>query len=253
MAKQKEVFIAFDKEDSALLKELEKHLRPLETQGLITVWDATKIVGGMDWRQAINQHMGAADIVLLLVSANFMASDEAIELAKQAIEKGRRQNVRVIPVLVQQVDWTYSIFGNLSPLPANGRPVASWKDRNEAYLDVVQGIRQIVSDLDALVEGNAASATSAGDNSSGGASTEPPSLKPPTGLTPFRRHVLEEKLKERQGTWKRKNARKQRIQQELDIENDPTRIFRYEEQIKQENEELAQLESEIGQIEQQLQ
>ncbi len=135
----------------------------------------------------------------------------------------------------------------------HGKPVATWKDRNAAFLNVVQGIRRIVLDLDASVENNVVSAaTSADNNSSRGASHEPYAPKPPTNLTPFRRHVLEEKLKELQGTGKRRNARKQRIQQTLDFEDDPTRIIRYEEQIKQENEELAQLESEIEQIEQQL-
>ena len=80
-----EVFIAFDKEDVALLRELKNHLKPLETQGLITVWDASHIIGGTEWKQAITTHLNTASIILLLVSANFMASDEAYDLAKQAM------------------------------------------------------------------------------------------------------------------------------------------------------------------------
>ncbi len=252
MAKQIEVFLAFDKEDGALLKELEKHLKSLEMEGLITVWNASKIIGGMDWQQEINKHLSTASIILLLVSANFMASDEAFGLARQALEKSERQDVRVIPVLLQEVDWTYSIFGGLAPLPANGKPVASWKDRNAAYLDVVKGIRQIVTNLLASAMNNGRSSTVPVDSDS---HKEPsaPAPKPPTTLTPFRRHVLEEKLKELQRTWESRNKKKQYIQQALDIESDPTHLFRYEQQIKQENEELAQLESEIEQIEQQLQ
>src|SRR5437870_2676197 len=108
MAKQKEVFTAFDKEDNALLKELEKHLRSLEMEGLITVWNASKIIGGMDWQQEVNKHLSTASIILLLVSANFMASDEAFGLARQALEKSKQQNVRVVPVLLQEVDWRYT-------------------------------------------------------------------------------------------------------------------------------------------------
>ena len=251
MAKQIEVFIAFDKEDVALLRELEKHLKPLETQNLITVWDASKIVGGMDWRQEVNKHLASAAVILLLVSANFMASDEAFGLARQALEKGKQQNVPVIPVLLQEVDWTYSIFGGLAPLPANGRPVATWKDRNAAFLNVVTGIRQIVTALNASAESNEPSSSVHSAESSGGKESAAP--KPPTNLTPFRRHVLEEKLKELQRTWQQRNDRKQYIQQALDIESDPTHVFRYKQQIRQENEELVQLENEIGQIEQQLQ
>ncbi len=211
MAKQIEVFIAFDKEDGALLRELEKHLKPLETQELITVWNASKIVGGMDWQQEVNKHLA----------------------------------------LLQEVDWTYSIFGGLAPLPANGRPVATWKDRNAAFLNVVTGIRQIVTTLNASAESNEPSSSVHSAESSGGKESAAP--KPPTNLTPFRRHVLEEKLKELQRTWQQRNDRKQYIQQALDIESDPTHVFRYKQQIRQENEELVQLENEIGQIEQQLQ
>jgi TIR domain len=252
MAKQIEVFIAFDKEDGALLKELEKHLKSLEMEGLITVWNASKIIGGMDWQQEIEKHLELASIVLLLVSANFMASDEAFGLAKQALERSKRQDVRVIPVLLQEVDWTYSIFGGLAPLPANGKPVASWKDRNAAFLDVVKGIRQIVTSLPVSAGNDTISSTALADSDTyKGLLT--PAPKSSATLTPFRRHVLEEKLKELHRTWERRNNKKQYIQQALDIESDPTHIFRYEQQIKQENEELARLESEIEQIEQQLQ
>src|SRR5436305_14089895 len=98
----------------------------------------------------------------------------------------KRQNVRVIPVLLQEVDWTYSIFGGLAPLPDNGRPVASWKDRNAAFLNVVKGIRQIVTNLAASAGSDVVSSSALTNNAS---HEDPPAPAPksPTNLTPFRR------------------------------------------------------------------
>jgi nucleoside phosphorylase len=144
-----EVFIVFDKEDVTLLRELKNHLKPLETQGIITVWDATQIVGGTDWKQAISNHLKTASIILLLVSANFMASPEAYNLAKQAVAKNARPKVYVVPVLLHAVDWEYSYLGTLAPLPMDRKPISSWSNRNAAYLDIVKGIRGIVAELKA--------------------------------------------------------------------------------------------------------
>src|SRR5438034_471476 len=160
-----EAFIAFDKEDAALLSELKNHLRPLETQGLITVWDASQIIGGTEWKQVINNHLKTASIILLLVSANFMASNEAYDLAKQAVAKNAPPKVYVVPVLLHEVDWEYSDFGTLAPLPANRQPIGSWPNRNAAYLDVVKGIRGIVATLKASSASDQPSSLISGTNS----------------------------------------------------------------------------------------
>jgi nucleoside phosphorylase len=139
-----EVFIAFDKEDGIFLRELKKHLKPLEMQGLIIVWDVSKIIGGTDRKQAIDEHLKTASIILLLVSANFIAAPEANTLTKQAIAKKAYSRVYIVPVLLSEVAWEYSDFGEFAPLPSNKKPIASWSNRNEAYVNVVEGIREIV-------------------------------------------------------------------------------------------------------------
>lgn len=142
-----EIFIGFDREDVDFLRELKNHLKPMETQGLVTVWDATQIVGGTEWKQEITNHLKTASIILLLISANFMASPEGYNLAKQAVAKNAPPKVYVIPVLLREVDWEYSDLGKLEPFPSNRRPVGSWVDRNAAYADIVKGIRKIVAEL----------------------------------------------------------------------------------------------------------
>ena len=139
-----EVLILFDKEDRDLFLDLKKHLTPLEREGLITLWDEDQIIGGTDRREAINRHFQSASLVLVLVSADFMAS-ESYTLAKQALTKHTPPTGYVVPILLHEVDWEYSDFGRLTPLPSNGKPIGSWTNRPAAYVDVVKGIRKIIA------------------------------------------------------------------------------------------------------------
>ncbi len=141
-----EIFIIFDKEDVNSLRELKNHLRSLEMQDIITVWDSSQIVAGTDWKQTINSHLETASVFLLLLSANFIASQDVYNLALRAMAKRASAKV-IVPVLLQFVDWEDSAFGKLAPLPYNGRFISDWSNRNAAYVDVVKGIRRIVMEL----------------------------------------------------------------------------------------------------------
>jgi nucleoside phosphorylase len=140
-----DTLILFDKRDLNNLKDLKNHLKPMETQGLIMVWDTTQIVAGTESERIIESHLKSAKVILLLVSANFMGS-EVYDLAKRAIARNA-PNVHVIPVLLSSVDWEYSDLGKLAPLPSNKEPISSWSDRPAAYLNITKNIRQIVTDL----------------------------------------------------------------------------------------------------------
>lgn len=146
-----EVFIVFDKEDVASLKELKKHLKPLEMQNLIKIWDASQIVGGADWKQAIDSHLKTASIFLLLVSANFIASPDSYDLAKQAIARSAPPKVFVIPILLHEVDWESSELGTFAPLPANRKPISSWQRREVAYTEIAKSIRAIIAEMPTTV------------------------------------------------------------------------------------------------------
>ncbi len=139
---KKDVVILFDEDDRDLCRELKQHLTPLVTQGLITVWDEDQVVGGIDKRKAMDRHLQNASLVLTLFSAHFMASRESYSLAERALAMHKGC---VVPILLHEVDWKYSVFGQLVPLPTNGKPISSWKNRHAAYLDVVKGIRDIIA------------------------------------------------------------------------------------------------------------
>src|SRR5438105_9554371 len=109
-----EVFICYAHKDESLMRELVSHLEPLEQQGLITIWYDRMIPGGADWKQEIDKHLNAARIILLLVSANFMASKYSQVEVKRAMERHDAGEAQVIPVILKYVSWKRSSFGKLT-------------------------------------------------------------------------------------------------------------------------------------------
>src|SRR5687767_3923965 len=100
------LFYSYAHADEGLRKELEKHLSLLRRQGLIAGWHDRDILAGDDWRSSIDRHLAAADLILLLVSSDFLASDYcwSVEL-ESALERHRAGRARVIPVILRSVDW----------------------------------------------------------------------------------------------------------------------------------------------------
>jgi len=142
------IFVSYAHEDDALRDELMTHLSLLVRQGLIAPWQDRSIRPGDDWESAIDENLEAADIILLLVSADFMASDyiDSKEL-RRALERHDAGEARVIPVILRPVDWESSPFGRLQAVPTDAKPVTTWPDRDEAWADVVKSLRSSVANL----------------------------------------------------------------------------------------------------------
>lgn len=143
-----EVFFSYARKDEKLKDELEKHLTLMQREGLITTWNTHKIEPGIDQASSMSEHLEKARIILLLISADFMASNyrDGIEI-ERAMKKHRAGTARVIPVILRSADWKSAPFGRLVPLPTDGKPITKWQDRDEAFLDVTQGIRGVVKSL----------------------------------------------------------------------------------------------------------
>ncbi len=69
------VFYSYAHEDERLRRKLEKHLSLLRQQGMITEWNDRQILPGTDWAHVIDTHLMTAQIILLLISPDFLASD----------------------------------------------------------------------------------------------------------------------------------------------------------------------------------
>jgi class 3 adenylate cyclase len=142
------LFCSYSHEDEELRDELEKHLSGLERRGLIAPWHDRRIEAASEWAGEIDRYLSAAQIILLLVSADFLASDYCYDLEmRRAIERHHVGSACVIPVILREVDWHDTPFAKLQVLPKNGKPVTSWSNRDEAFADVARGIRQKAEEL----------------------------------------------------------------------------------------------------------
>ncbi|MDB9529068.1 TIR domain-containing protein [Oscillatoria sp. CS-180] len=143
-----EVFFSYSHKDEDLRDELEKHLKLLQRQGKIDAWYDRDIEAGAERLPEIQQHLNQADIILLLVSADFLASDYCYDVeVKRAMERHEAREARVIPVILRPVDWQDAPFGQLKPLPTDGQPIAKWANQDEALLNVAQGIKHTLQEV----------------------------------------------------------------------------------------------------------
>jgi tetratricopeptide (TPR) repeat protein len=143
-----EIFYSYAHKDERLRNELDKHLFNMKKQGLITSWYDRDISAGTEWEHEIDMRLNSAQIILLLISPDFLASEYcySIEMTR-ALERHETGEARVIPILMQPVDWQGAPFKKLQVLPKSAKPVTRWKNRAEAFLDITKGIREAVKDL----------------------------------------------------------------------------------------------------------
>lgn len=139
------LFISYAHEDDAWREALCKHLSQLERDGLIEPWNDRDITGGQAWAGAIDENLEAADLVLLLVSADFLASGYCNDVELQAALRRHEQGLaRVIPIIVRACDWQTAAFAGLQAMPKDGRPLDEWKSPDHFFTEVAKGLRKAV-------------------------------------------------------------------------------------------------------------
>ncbi len=136
------VFFSYSHADEALRDQLEKQLSLLKRQGIIDVWHDRRIGAGQDFGKEIDRHVETDEIILLLVSADFLTSDYCYEKEMtRAMERHEKGEAIVIPVILRACDWHGAPFGKLNATPPDGRPVTQFPDRDQALLEVAKAVR----------------------------------------------------------------------------------------------------------------
>lgn len=136
------VFFSYSHADEDLRDQLEKQLAMLKRQGVIETWHERRIGAGQELVQVIDDHINSDDIILLLVSPDFIASDYCYDIEmKRAMERHDAGEAIVIPVILRACDWHHAPFGKLLGTPKDGKPVTQWPDRDEAFLQVARAVR----------------------------------------------------------------------------------------------------------------
>ncbi|WP_437689127.1 SIR2 family protein [Sorangium sp. So ce176] len=141
------VFFSYASRDEELLSRLEAHMSPLKREGLIAPWHSGKIGAGEDLERAIGEQLESADLILLLVSASFLASEQGDAQVTRAMERRAAGQAAVVPILLRPCDWETTRFAELQAVPRDKKPVTKWADEDEALLQVVREIRAVVTKL----------------------------------------------------------------------------------------------------------
>lgn len=140
------VFVSYSHRDERYREKLQTSLAQLQRENLITVWHDRKILPGQEWDREIDRNLENAEIILLLVSPDFLASSYCYgHEMLQALERHRSGSATVVPIIVRPSDWQHSPLASLQALPSEGRPVSLWPNRDKAWLNIAQRLRQLIS------------------------------------------------------------------------------------------------------------
>jgi hypothetical protein len=136
------VFFSYSHKDEELRNELETHLAMLKREGVISTWHDRRLLAGDVIDDRIATELDQADIILLLVSPDFLASDYCYGVeVRRALERHAAGEARVVPIILRPCDWKRAPFGKLLATPTDGRPVTKWPDRDDAFLAITNAIR----------------------------------------------------------------------------------------------------------------
>jgi hypothetical protein len=142
------VFVSYAQTDEAFRTRLDVHLAPLVREGLIDLWCDRAIDPGSDWERDIRHELAVADVVVLLVTPDFVASAYCFEKElTEALRRHEEEGVRIVPVYVKAVDLLHLSFRRFQGLPADLRPITAWPHADDAWLQVAQGVRRTAEEI----------------------------------------------------------------------------------------------------------
>ena len=139
------IFISYAHADEELKKELDKYLKMLKRSGKVETWNDRELIAGQEWDDVIMTELSKANIILLLISVDFNASDFIWdkELASAMI-RHEEGTAHVVPVILRRCEWSSLPYAKLQALPRNGKPVTEYANRDEAFTEIAVGIEKLV-------------------------------------------------------------------------------------------------------------
>lgn len=146
--KEIKLFFSYSHKDEKLRDELEKHLSILKRKGVISTWHDRKIDAGSILDKEIDENLKDSNIILLLISADFLSSDYCYDIEmNEAVKMHENNQAVVVPVILRSCDWTFAPFSKLMALPTDGKSITTWSDIDSAFMNVAKGIRNIATKL----------------------------------------------------------------------------------------------------------
>lgn len=141
------LFFVYSHNDEAVRDELDRRLEALKHGGILETFHDRRIGPGLDWDGEIAQELRDADLVVLLVSPAFLASDycHTVEIPA-ALEQQAAGLARVIPILIEPCDFEKTELATLQALPTGATPLSAWDNPEQAWADVEAGILGVIQD-----------------------------------------------------------------------------------------------------------
>ena len=143
--KSMKLFISYSHQDESFKDQLEKHLAILKRQNFIETWNDRMISASANWKNEIDNALEKADIILLLVSSDFCASDYIWDIEmKRALEKHDNKTALVIPIAIRPCSWKAAPFSYIQGLPRDLKPISQWENKDLAWQKVTDEIYELV-------------------------------------------------------------------------------------------------------------
>jgi len=142
------VFYSYSHKDESFRSALKTHLSILRRRNVISEWHDRKIIPGTEWQSQIDENIKDADIILLLISPDFIASDYCYETELDiAMERHESKEASVIPIILRPTDWSDTPFSRLQALPEEVTPISKWENEDDAWLSVIKGLKSSIKEI----------------------------------------------------------------------------------------------------------
>ncbi|SEL65083.1 TIR domain-containing protein [Nitrosovibrio tenuis] len=139
----KKVFISYSHKDESYKDALDEHLSMLKRNNIIEAWHDRKIVPGQDWSKEISENLEQSELILFLISPSFLGSEYCFNVEmKRAIEMHKEGRTQLIPIVIRPCDWALEGLSGLQAVPKDAKPITTWQNSDEAWLDAINGIKR---------------------------------------------------------------------------------------------------------------
>jgi hypothetical protein len=143
-----EAFISYSHADEKALERLHKHLAMLTRDEVLNAWSDHQIRAGDKLAAKVDVSLEGSQLFIALLSPDYLASNYCYEKEFQhAQQLAAAGKIKIIPVILEPCDWLASPFREYMALPKDGKPISEWANQNNAYLDVVTGLRLAIEDM----------------------------------------------------------------------------------------------------------
>jgi len=146
----KKIFISYAHTDAEFKNQFVKFFAVQKRKGEVELWNDQEIAPGTEWKEAIIQNLKAADIIVLLLSPDFLASDFIWDEELPIVDKLFQENkTKVVPILLRDCDWSSTDYGKIQAVPTDPKtlkltPIKNWDDKDNAWKIVLEQVKRLL-------------------------------------------------------------------------------------------------------------